>query len=174
MENMQPPQWVVDKIAEVYPKARLGFCGGTHYALCELWRVREESVIGRDFDGHLYGADYDKLFFRPRHIIDVAPEHVFSGAVVDHVRTMLTSFKDRQLAKLQAAGKAEDDELQDMAEEQGHELYMQAQRSYHRPQVVAKKFLTNDDRAVLSGEAADSIDIANSYMPTPGQGSAIK
>lgn len=155
MPNVAPPEWVVKKVEEIYPLARIGYEGKEEYAVLELWRVREESAIGVPFFGHVYGRCYDPLRYVPRHIISTRIEDVFSGRVIEQIKRMLTSFKDRQLSALRAAGEQEDAELTEAAEQMGSELYFRSkQTGAATAPTIPRKMLTPQDKAILSGEAA--------------------
>lgn len=163
---MIPPDWVLEKLEEISPRARLGFAGGDTFAIVELWRTREApETILPTYNGHVFGRYYDPLAFVPKHVADIDVQDVFNGNVILHVKEWARPFRERAIEQLSEKGKEEDRIIREQAEEAGKELYWRAQRSPHRGPMVANKHLTQEDKEILSGEYNAHHSLEDFYMP---------
>lgn len=172
-----PPQWVLDEIYKVHHLCRLGWAGGPEFAIVELWRQQEapETIAGEPFLGHVYGKSYDHIAYVPLHIMDASVWQVFDGTVVDMVKRATSSFKDRVIAARRAEGEAIEKDLNAQAEQLGDEYYSAMHRDgAPRAPVVAKKFLTEHEKAVIGGDYEAAHDYTNRFVPEPVAGAAIK
>lgn len=164
---MIAPEWVCRELERINPRVRLGWAGrepkdgelnaGT-FMLLELVQSRRRNATFRtawDDRGPIYGSAFDRLMMVPLMVYDIAPEDVFSGAVVSLLRRWMTPIKPRleQTEKQQRAETRA--EIREMAEAAGSEMYWKAQRGLDDGAVPirpANKFLTQKEKDLLTGD----------------------
>jgi hypothetical protein len=172
-----PPQWVLDAIYATHHLCRLGWAGGPQFAVVELWRQREapETIAGEPFLGHVYGRSYDAVLYVPLHIMDATVAQVFDGTVVDMVKRATSSFKERVIAARRQIGLEIEKDLQEQSAQLGDQFYHEMQRDgAPRAPIVARKFLSEQEKAVIAGDYEAAHDYTDRFIPQPGVGAPIK
>jgi hypothetical protein len=186
---MHPPQWVVDEIKRIHPQARLGWEGlerkGSEeelnkgrFALIQLYHARDAAktfLTPWANRGPVFGKHFDSLFWTPIYVIDVAAEDVFSGRIITMLKRWMRPMRERYVESAIAKGSEYQTQCDDIIGEAADEMYSLAHRSTDGgAPVVAKKFLTLEEKKILSGDF--DTNVKDTWLPenqTPVQAESI-
>lgn len=170
---MYPRPEATEHLERLHPTARLGW-KGTSFALLELYPARavDHLLYERWNDkGPVYGSPYDPLAQVPVWLADFDPEEVQSMDFLDKVKRWLTPIKKRVRDSALAKGRELESTMRDTAGEYGEKLYRDAQRSCESGVPTPKKFLTDEDKKVLSGDHGHSLEEV--FLPKDRDGKAL-
>ena len=112
---MFPPNWVVEKLKEINPRLRLGWCGEPktfedgdfpegHFVLVQMYHPRDaERTLFFDFPETwpIFGGPYDPLRWRPMYKFRVSPRDVFQGTVLDIAKEFSKSAKQQVMEEIE-------------------------------------------------------------------------
>jgi hypothetical protein len=168
---MHPPNWIVEKIEEIVPNARLGWIGEDRtspddelnqgsFALLQLFRKRAAKRMICDrwkSRGPIFGSRFDPTTHDPVWIINVSKEEVFSGKAIALLRRWVTPIQERLDEVNMQTGRDYESTIQDMAHELGTELYKKAQASSDSCRYVANKHITQKEKDIINGEGKESV-----------------
>jgi hypothetical protein len=148
---MYPPVHICRALKRIHPWIRLGWVGEKNlFGLVQLYYVRDAVKSYRDpwlQQGPLFSSsgrpeyhDWDGVFRKPMHIIDIPIEDVYSGKVVRSVQQWLRPIAARvkdSLDKHQQDTKAYFDSV---TEGMTEDILFRSRNANHAP-IVAKKFI---------------------------------
>ena len=168
---MIPPDWVCRSLESIHPRVRLGWRGreradadelnAGEFMLLELVAARKADRTFRSpwaDSGPVYGSDYDRLSLVPMMVYDVSPEDVFSGRVVSLLKRWMSPIQERMDESHHARQKNWREQIHEMAEAAGDELYWKAQRGQTEgAPIVAKKHITPEEKARVNGDWQASV-----------------
>jgi hypothetical protein len=178
---MHAPEWVCNELYRLHPQVRLGWVGQDRsgpddelnkgkFALIQLYAVRdsERTYFGDAWNdrGPIFGKTYDRLFRIPRILELIEPEDVFSGKIVMLLKRWMTPIKNRVTDSRREKGRKYKAQLDDLAGAMGEELYWKGQHATSRPPVVANKFLSDKEKAIINGDVPSKIS-ENTYTEMP-------
>jgi hypothetical protein len=174
---MIPPPDAVKELLDLHPTARWGYCGTTNetgepeFALLEIYpRHEAKNKMYEPWDGRgpVFGPAFDPETHEALWLWTFTRHDLQTKAFVPLVKRWRTPLRQRMIESAKERGKQWDATIDGLAEEMGCDMYRRAQRSNHHGEVVAKKFLTTEERAVIAGDTIR--DLSDDFMPfQPGQ-----
>lgn len=177
---MHPPNWVVWKLHELHSGVRLAWKGCARksdelnvgeFVLLQLFHKADMDTAFSELwndRGPIFGLPYDPLTHIPVMVSAITPQDVFGGAVIQALEVMFTPFQKRIYDQRLDLGNSLEDQVKDMAGEEGEWLHWKARDSSHRGKLLTKTDVTEEDKAVLRGERKK--DLTHSYMPSKAVG----
>lgn len=169
---MRPPEHICKSIERIHKWARLGWHGSDtdgRFALLDLYPA---PLAARSFELHwedrgpVYGSPYDAMMRVPIVKGWFHPQHVYSGELVRDLRRMRSSLVERVRKHNEKRIREEQARKKDLAGEAGEELYWNAQKSNHTGPIVAKKHLSKQEKAVLSGDWREHVPEEKPMLPS--------
>ena len=170
---MEAPRSICEALYRLHKHVRLGWVGEDRtgpedepnkgkFALLQLYTARDASrtFYGDPWSdrGPIYGRPFDRLQRVPIMLTLVEPQDVFSGKIVADLKRWMKPIGQRMLASAREKGAEYQSQLDDLAGEAGEHLYWSSQQTgAARPPVVAQKFLTEHDKAVLAGDTIHGV-----------------
>ena len=169
---MEAPRHVTEALYRVHKQARLGWVGREKgspeelnpgsFALIQLYHARDAS---KTYYGDLWndrgpisGRPYDRLQRIPILLHLVSSEDVFSGKIVEIVRRWVEPIGKRMMDSARQRGKDYQSELDNMAGEMGSRMYWDAHNGGSATIPIAKKHMTEHDKAVLRGDTIQGVE----------------
>jgi hypothetical protein len=173
---MHPPWEAVENLERLESTARLawfpdpqkaeGELNAGAFALLQLYpRAKMDEILYEPWGdkGPVFGSTWNNDKYYPAWLANFTKEQVFSGSFILDVRRWMRPLKERVVESAQELGREKQARMRDMAEEAGDRMYHKAQKSLDRPPVLAKKFVSEEDKAILSGDAQR--DYTEDFMP---------
>lgn len=169
---MEAPRHITDKLYDLHKQVRLGWVGEDRgpedelnkgkFALIQLYHRRdaERTYYGDPWNdrGPIFGRSFDRLARVPIMLHLIEPEDVFSGKVVVDLKRWMTPIGKRMLESARERGKQYQTEVDNLAGEMGSRMYWDAHHGGSATIPEAQKFLTAEDKAVLSGETIRGVE----------------
>jgi hypothetical protein len=163
---MHAPQWVLDEIERVNPLARLGWAGEDReskdeplnkgmFAVLDLYPKR---LADRTFKtlwgdrGPVFGSYYDPLERIPVWISNIAPEDVFSGAVIGIIKRYCEDIQERLDRTWREEQEQQRKMKKELAGEVGSYMYWQSKRESNATNTLPQKFVTQEEKARAAGD----------------------
>jgi len=171
------PSWVTDQVQQIHHRARIGFdpwqpgqTGEGQFYLLQLFHRKdaEKTYSGYwNYRGPIFGKDFDRLTYTPITIAKLSHLDVYQGGVITKLKEWIIPIRKRIRENRETLGNLYDREATEISGAAGEELYWRAKKSIFGPQVVAKKFLTKEDKDVLCGDKMerDRIKMRESLLP---------
>ena len=173
---MEAPKHITEALYKLHKQVRLGWIGREHgpteelnqgsFALIQLYHTRDaaNTYYGEPWNdrGPIFGRSYDRLQRLPILLHLVSPDDVFSGRVVSTLKRWMMPIGQRMLESAREKGKMYQSSIDDLAGEMGTRMYWDAHHGGSATIPEAKKFLTPEDKAVLSGETIRGVE--NTYV----------
>lgn len=173
---MHPPDHRSKALEKLHPRARLGWVGMERdaddeninkgqFALLQLYPKRAE-VLYEPWNGRgpVFGSHFDPLQWQPCWLANFDPQEVFNGEFLAKVKRWMTPMSKRVKESAIEKGKALEAEVSDITGDAGERLYWAAQKATDRPNVVAKRHMGAEDKAVLSGDNPP-VDFTETFVP---------
>ena len=174
---MHAPDWVCTELERIHPWVRLGWLGEKRqspdeelnkgsFFLLQLYHARDAALTMYcpwEDAGPVWGSRYDPLRRVPVIIQPMTTEEVCSGEVIRLLRKMMNSNITKDAVDSRAeAGKQFQQEVDDVAEASG-ERARHARKKLDHAVPYAKKFLTQEEKDMLSGDC-DNDRLSDIYL----------
>ena len=180
---MHPPQYVLKELQDIHPWLRLGWVGesddtGSFFLLQLLHKRASQIEFNEPWEqrGPVYGKPYDLLRrvpyimagpFKMSRFRDAQGETYWTwGSLVKTVRRLLTPAYERTVESAKQYNNEVDNQIHDLACEMGSRLYHQAhQTGSAQRRDLAKKFVTKEDKEILTGDKLAEMKEVGKKMP---------
>lgn len=164
----EPTKELIEKIKKIHPLCRIGYSGGEHYDLLEIWRNRQanDKILHTKYHGKVFGDDFDHGEFRAIKLMEILPEDINDMSVLDIITEETKCIKTRA-RQLQKATEAEvDGRIDELASMIADESCSWMRRNGFSTN-ESMNDVNEEHKRVLSGEAyfdepaSEIVDIAH-------------
>jgi hypothetical protein len=173
---MHPPEFVLRKVQELHPQARIGWLGAERkdaddlnagtFVLLQLYHARDASNTYLEHwndKGPVYGKPYDRLSRVPVWVKNYSKEDVFSGKIIADIRTMVeTTVKERYVKSALEKGAEQAAKMKDLAGAAGEYVWKRSQKR-DNAMPNARKFIPKQQMEIK--RSAD--DLKTAFLPQP-------
>jgi len=163
---MHAPEWVCKEIERLHPYLRLAWLGEDRqspdedlnkgaFFLLQLYHVRDAELtmlFPWDRAGPIWGSSFDPLQRVPIIVCPLETQAVFDGSVLKLVKDMSENITTRMRRAINEEAQGFQDKIDEMADEWGDYLYYKRHRHDGNWSSDAKKFLTKEDKDMMSGD----------------------
>ena len=186
---MEAPAEAVRRLHRLNHMARLAWFGHERhpddegelnhgaFALLQLYprHLEDETMYEPWSDkGPVYGASWDANRYAPVWLANFTKEEVSEKhgfPFLEKVKRWMRPMTERVMESAKQRGLDEESRIRDPAEEAGDRLWHDGQRSTtNSKNIVASKFLTAEDKYVLSGDKSAANSWENKFMPVRPEG----
>lgn len=175
---MYPPAWVCRKLKEMDPSIRVAWAGDEDadaeqlnpgmFVMVKLYHNRDakHTIAGTPWYPGQHGPiycptkngvtsrpDWDMHKYKPFWLAEIPSEDLKSGKIIEDLRRWNTPWVERQKANLKAQSAKYKSRSMDISGALTDEMLWNSQKAEStRPVPVAKKFMSEDDKAFEQGE----------------------